>query len=153
MEAADEGPARQTLVQINVAVAASNPQRLYATLPTKTEGGYASGRGLGVYRSDDAGASWQKITDDPRPAMKIGGGDLSVPVVDPKDPDIVYVTSIVTCRSTDGGKTWISLRGAPGGDDYQNMWINPKNPQDPAAGKRSGCGRHRERWRKLGFLV
>src|SRR5580698_6641316 len=115
------------LVQINVAIAASNPQRLYATLATKTEGGYASGKGLGVYRSDDAGASWQKITDDPRPAMKIGGGDLSVPVVDPKDPDTIYVTSIVTVRSTDGGKTWISLRGAPGGDDYQNMWINPLN--------------------------
>ncbi len=117
------------LVQINVAIAASQPQRLYATLATKAEGGYASGKGLGVYRSDDGGASWQKITDDPRPAMKIGGGDLSVPVVDPKNPDVVYVTSIVTCRSTDGGKTWISLRGAPGGDDYQNMWINPKNPQ------------------------
>ncbi|MGB9031732.1 MAG: glycoside hydrolase [Acidobacteriaceae bacterium] len=117
------------LVQINVAIAASNPQRLYATLATKSEGGYASGRGLGVYRSDDAGASWQKITDDPRPAMKIGGGDLSIPVVDPKNPDTVYVTSIVTCRSTDGGRTWITLRGAPGGDDYQNMWVNPKNPQ------------------------
>ncbi|HEY1498360.1 MAG TPA: glycoside hydrolase [Acidobacteriaceae bacterium] len=119
------------LEQINVAVAASNPQRLYATLQFKSEGGesYASGRGLGVYRSDDAGESWVKITDDPRPAMKIGGGDLSVPVVDPKDPDVLYVTSIVTCKSSDGGKTWISLRGAPGGDDYQNMWINPKNPQ------------------------
>ena len=117
------------LVQINVAIAASNPQRLYATLQTKTGGGYASSKGLGVYRSDDGGASWQKITDDPRPAMKIGGGDLSIPVVDPKNPDTVYVTSIVTCRSTDGGKTWITLRGAPGGDDYQNMWVNPKNPQ------------------------
>lgn len=119
------------LVQINVAVAPSNPQRLYATLQFKAEGGgaYGSGRGLGVYRSDDAGATWQKITDDPRPAMKIGGGDLSIPVVDPQNPDVVYVTSIVTCRSTDGGKTWISLRGAPGGDDYQNMWINPRNPK------------------------
>jgi photosystem II stability/assembly factor-like uncharacterized protein len=116
------------LVQINVAIAASNPQRLYATLATKTEGGYASGKGLGVYRSDDSGGSWQKITEDPRPAMKIGGGDLSVPVVDPKDPDTVYVTSIVTVRSTDGGKTWISLRGAPGGDDYQNIWVNPRDP-------------------------
>jgi photosystem II stability/assembly factor-like uncharacterized protein len=119
------------LEQINVAIAASNPRRLYATLQFKAEdgGAYASGRGLGVYRSDDAGESWVKITDDPRPAMKIGGGDLSVPVVDPQDPDTVYVASIVTCRSTDGGKTWITLRGAPGGDDYQNMWINPKDPR------------------------
>jgi photosystem II stability/assembly factor-like uncharacterized protein len=117
------------LVQINVAIAASDPQRLYATLATTREGGYATGSGLGVYRSDDAGASWRKITDDPRPAMKIGGGDLPVPVVDPQNPDVVYSTSIVTCRSQDGGKTWISLRGAPGGDDYQNMWINPRNPK------------------------
>jgi hypothetical protein len=60
--------------------------------------------------------------------MKIGGGDLPVPAVDPKDPNTVYSASIVTVRSTDGGKTWISLRGAPGGDDYQNLWINPENP-------------------------
>jgi photosystem II stability/assembly factor-like uncharacterized protein len=117
------------LVQINVAVAASDPQRLYATISTKTGGGYASAKGLGVYRSDDAGMTWRKITDDPRPAMKIGGGDLPVPVVDPQNPDVVYSTSIVTCRSMDGGKTWISLRGAPGGDDYQNLWINPRNPR------------------------
>jgi photosystem II stability/assembly factor-like uncharacterized protein len=118
------------LVQINVAIAASNPQRLYATLATKEEGsGYATDKGLGVYRSDDGGESWRKITDDPRPAMKIGGGDLPVPRVDPQNPDIVYSTSIVTCRSEDGGKTWISLRGAPGGDDYQNMWINPRDPK------------------------
>jgi photosystem II stability/assembly factor-like uncharacterized protein len=59
--------------------------------------------------------------------MKIGGGDLPVPVVDPTNPDVVYSTSIVTCRSVDGGKTWITLRGAPGGDDYQNLWINPRD--------------------------
>jgi photosystem II stability/assembly factor-like uncharacterized protein len=117
------------LEQINVAVAASDPRRIYATLATKSAGGYTDPHGLYFYRSDDAGESWQKITDDPRPAMKIGGGDLSVPVVDPKNPDVVYVTSIVTCKSSDGGKTWITLRGAPGGDDYQNMWINPINPR------------------------
>ncbi len=117
------------LVQVNVAIAASDPERLYATVSTTVEGAYASGEGLGVYRSDDAGASWRKITDDPRPSMKIGGGDLPVPVVDPMNPDVVYSTSIVTCRSEDGGKTWISLRGAPGGDDYQNMWINPRDPK------------------------
>ncbi|MGA8111925.1 MAG: glycoside hydrolase [Acidobacteriaceae bacterium] len=117
------------IVQINVAVAPSHPDRLYATMQTKTGGGgYTAPRGLYVYRSDDAGESWVKITDDPRPEMKIGGGDLSIPVVDPKDPDTVYVTSIVTVHSTDGGRTWSDLRGAPGGDDYQNMWINPRNP-------------------------
>ncbi len=117
------------LVQINVAVSPADTQRLYATVSTKTEGAYASGKGLGVYRSDDGGAGWRKITDDPRPAMKIGGGDLPVPVVDPVNPDVVYSTSIVTCKSTDGGKTWTSLRGAPGGDDYQNLWINPREPR------------------------
>ncbi len=117
------------LVQINVTIAASDPQRLYATLSTKEEGGYATAKGLGVYRSDDAGASWRKIIDDPRPAMKIGGGDLPVPVADPQNPNVVYSTSIVTCRSTDGGKSWISLRGAPGGDDYQNLWVNPRDPR------------------------
>jgi photosystem II stability/assembly factor-like uncharacterized protein len=116
------------LVQINVAIAGSDPNRIYATLSTSQEAGYASGAGLGIYRSDDAGESWRKITDDPRPALKIGGGDLPEPGVDPKNPDLMYSASIVTMRSTDGGKSWSSLRGAPGGDDYQNIWINPDNP-------------------------
>jgi len=116
------------LVQIQVALSASDPNRLYATLSTAGEGAYGSGAGLGIYRSDDAGESWSKATDDPRPALKIGGGDLPVPRVDPKNPDVLYSASIVTERSTDGGKTWMSLRGAPGGDDYQNLWINPENP-------------------------
>ncbi len=116
------------LVQAHIAVSPSDPHRLYASIATAKQGGYASGAGLGIYRSDDSGASWYKVTDDPRPAMKIGGGDLSEPVVDPKNPDVVYVASIVTVRSLDGGHTWSSLRGAPGGDDYQNLWINPTNP-------------------------
>jgi photosystem II stability/assembly factor-like uncharacterized protein len=117
------------LVQINVAIAPSQPNRLYATLATTKPSEYASGKGLGFYRSDDGGESWAQITNDPRPAMKIGGGDLPVPKVDPKNADAVYSASIVTVRSTDGGKTWMSIRGAPGGDDYQNLWINPENPK------------------------
>ena len=116
------------LRQIQLAIAPSDSNRLYATLSTSQQGAYATGEGLGLYRSDDAGATWRKATDDPRPGMKIGGGDLPIPAVDPKDPDTVYVASIVTVRSTDGGLTWTSLRGAPGGDDYQNLWINPANP-------------------------
>jgi photosystem II stability/assembly factor-like uncharacterized protein len=116
------------IVQIYVAIAPSQPSRLYATLATTLESGYQSDQGLGVYRSDDAGEDWYRVTTDPRPAMRIGGGDLPVPAVDPQNPDVVYSTSIVTVRSRDGGKTWKSIRGAPGGDDYQNIWINPNNP-------------------------
>ena len=120
---------------------------------TTRRGDYASGAGLGFYRSDDAGETWYSATTDPRPAMRIGGGDLSIASVDPKNPDVVYSTSIVTVRSTDGGKTWMSIRGAPGGDDYQNIWINPNDPQNYSAGQRSGRDRHRERRRNLEFLV
>ena len=94
---------------------------LYATLGT------ASGT-LAVYRSDDAGENWTHITEDPRPSGRIGGGDLPIPRVDSKNADIVYSASTVTMRSTDGGKTWSGFRGAPGGDDYQNLWINPNDP-------------------------
>ena len=108
------------LSQIYVAIAPSDSKRLYATLAT-------AGGKLNVYRSDDAGESWAQITDDPRPSGRIGGGDLPIPRVDPTNPDLLYVASTVTMRSADGGKTWSGFRGAPGGDDYQNLWINPTN--------------------------
>ena len=109
------------LSQIYVAIAPSDPHRLYATVAI------ASG-GLAFYRSDDAGENWSKTTDDPRPSARIGGGDLAIPRVDSKNADVVYSASTVTMRSTDGGKTWSGFRGAPGGDDYQNLWVNPNDP-------------------------
>jgi photosystem II stability/assembly factor-like uncharacterized protein len=115
-------------VQLDVAIAPSRPSRLYVTLTTGAQGEYGSGKGNGLYRSEDAGATWTSVTTDERPLMKIGGGDLMVPVVDPRDPDVVYVASTVAMKSIDGGKTWTWLRGAPGGDDYQNLWINPTDP-------------------------
>jgi photosystem II stability/assembly factor-like uncharacterized protein len=119
----------QRLSQINIALAPSAPNRLYATVGTNEPGDYSSAAGLGVFRSDDAGESWTRITTDPRPALRIGGGDLPVVRVDPSNPDVVYSTGIVTMKSNDGGKTWQPLRGAPGGDDYQNLWISPNDPR------------------------
>jgi photosystem II stability/assembly factor-like uncharacterized protein len=107
------------VVQSHVAIADSNPKILMATVGTKD--------GVKIYRSEDAGASWAVITSDSRPAGRIGGGDLSVPRFDPKDPNVVYVASTVTWKSADGGKTWKGFRGAPGGDDYQNVWVNPND--------------------------
>ncbi|HEY6251199.1 MAG TPA: glycoside hydrolase [Candidatus Angelobacter sp.] len=109
------------IVQADITICQANPNRLYSSVATKTA--------VAIYRSDDGGQSWAQATTDTRPAGRIGGGDLSVPRVDPKNPDTVYVTSTVTWKSTDGGKTWTGFRGAPGGDDYQNMWINPNDPE------------------------
>jgi photosystem II stability/assembly factor-like uncharacterized protein len=117
----------KTIVQVNLTIAPSQSSRLYASV-AGARGETGMGSEVGIYRSDDGGENWQRITTDPRPAGRIGGGDLSMPRVDPKNPDIVYSTSTVTMKSTDGGKTWMSFRGAPGGDDYQNMWINPNDP-------------------------
>jgi photosystem II stability/assembly factor-like uncharacterized protein len=116
------------LSQINIAIAPSEPTRLYAAVATSEPGDYQSAVGLGVFRSDDGGESWRRITTDPRPALRIGGGDLTILRVDPTNADIVYSTGIVTVKSLDGGRTWQPLRGAPGGDDYQNLWINPSDP-------------------------
>ncbi len=115
-----KGLPEEGVVQANIAIAPSSPNRLYAAIATS--------RGTGIYRSDDAGESWSQATTDSRPAARIGGGDVPVPAVDPRNPDIVYSASVVTWKSTDGGKTWTGIRGAPGGDDYQKIWINPENP-------------------------
>ena len=105
--------------QINLAIAPSNPRRLYATV---------GAQGVGLYRSEDAGESWVQITTDARPVGRIGGGDLPVPIVNPKNADIVIMASTVSWKSVDGGRTWVPFKGAPGGEDYQGGWINPDDP-------------------------
>ena len=107
------------IVQANLAVAPSSPKSLFAAVGTEKE--------AALYRSDDAGENWFVATTDSRPGLAIGGGDLPVVRFDPKDANIVYSATVVCWKSTDGGKTWKGLRGAPGGDDYQNVWVNPNN--------------------------
>jgi len=113
--------------QVNLAIAASLPNRLFAMVATSAPSEYSSSNGLELYRSDDGGEHWHTITTDPRPKLRIGGGDNAVIKVDPQHPDVVYSASIVTLKSIDGGVTWQPLRGAPGGDDYQNLYINPED--------------------------
>src|SRR5438093_1491531 len=119
------------IVQANIAIAPSTPKTLFAAVRTKTI--------AKLYRSDDAGETWSGTTEDPRPGLGIGGGDLPVVRFDPKNPQIVYSASVVCWKSTDGGKTWGGWRGAPGGDDYQNVWINPNNPDIILLGSDQGA--------------
>jgi photosystem II stability/assembly factor-like uncharacterized protein len=107
------------IVQANLTVAPSSPKSLFAAVGTA--------KGSGLYRSDDGGENWFVATTDSRPGLAIGGGDLPVVRFDPKDANTVYSATVVCWKSTDGGKTWKGLRGAPGGDDYQNVWVNPNN--------------------------
>jgi photosystem II stability/assembly factor-like uncharacterized protein len=109
------------ILQVQLTISPTDSRRIYAAVATT----HAT---VGLYRSDDGGVNWiHAPVNDPRPEARIGGGDVPVPKVDPKDPDTVYVASVVTWKSTDAGKTWYGLRGAPGGDDYQNVFVNPNN--------------------------
>jgi photosystem II stability/assembly factor-like uncharacterized protein len=105
------------LGRIGIAVAPSTPERLYATVEARSRGG--------LYRSDNGGESWALANADPRVTSR--GSDFAEVKVDPKNPDIVYTASIVAWKSTDGGRTFTAWRGAPGGDDYHRLWINPNN--------------------------
>ncbi len=121
---ADDG-----LGPMSFGIAPSNPRRMYARVEARRNGGF--------YRSDDAGENWRRVGNE---ARVIGRGtDTSAVTVDPRNPDVVYVANTSTYRSTDAGATFIAIKGAPGGDDYQSIWINPTNPEIIALGVDQGA--------------
>ncbi len=115
--------------RIGVTVAPSLASRLYAVVEARD--------GEGIYRSDDAGESWVRVNSDPRVVAR--PSDAADIKVHPTRPDVVYVPTIVAWKSTDGGKSFTAFRGAPGGDDYQDLWINPGNPDVMAMSSDQGA--------------
>jgi photosystem II stability/assembly factor-like uncharacterized protein len=112
---------------IGIAVAPTNRNRIYAAVDAK-EGG--------AFRSDDAGTTWARISADKR--LWDRGWYFEKVTVDPKNADIVYVMNTSVYRSTDAAKTWTAIKGAPGGDDYHQLWINPDDPKRMIVGSDQG---------------
>jgi photosystem II stability/assembly factor-like uncharacterized protein len=110
--------AAEGIGRIGPTVSPSDPDRMYAWVNAK--------KGSGIYRSDDAGESWQQVNDEERIWGR--GDDFGCVRVDPRNKDVIYVANTSTYRSTDAGKNFTAIKGAPGGDDYHTIWINPENP-------------------------
>ncbi|MCE2956368.1 MAG: WD40/YVTN/BNR-like repeat-containing protein [Bacteroidota bacterium] len=109
----------QGLGRIGFGIAPSNSKIVFATVDARDGGG--------IYKSEDGGENWIRVSTDRR--LWGRGGDFAEIRVHPKNPDVVFVANTAAYRSTDGGKTWMSFKGAPGGDDYHRIWINPIQPE------------------------
>ncbi len=106
------------LGRIGIAVAPTDSNRVYLIVDAK-EGG--------LYRSDDAGKSWRRTDSEQRIWGR--GWYFCKIAVDPKNPDVVYVGNTSAYKSTDGGQSFTAFKGAPGGDDYHFIWIDPNDSQ------------------------
>ena len=135
----DEG---QTWTEIKIP---SFPGRVGVAIATNTNGkrmyiiGNNIENGSGLYRSDDGGDTWQHMAGrDTR--ISNGQGAYSCGVfVDSQNPDILYTVSTAMYRSTDGGVTFEAFKGAPGGEDYHKLWIDPTNGRRMVVGADQGA--------------
>jgi photosystem II stability/assembly factor-like uncharacterized protein len=102
-------------------------QRIYALIDTKD---------AGLYRSDDGGDSWTRVNNDPRLTGR--AWYFSSITIDPNDPDIVYVPNVAFYKLSGGGRELSIVRGAPGGDDYHQVWIDPADSRHMVLGTDQG---------------
>src|ERR1700733_343577 len=130
-------PADDFVGKIGIAVAPSNSNRLYAVvddlctaIARPMRGGGVNGANApkpsgGIYRSDDGGATWTLANQEQR--LWGRGWYFGQITVDPENPDRAYDINTATYMTLDGGKTWVPAKGAPGGDDYHQLGINPRD--------------------------
>jgi photosystem II stability/assembly factor-like uncharacterized protein len=90
----------------------------------------------GLYRSDDGGNTWVLQNTDKRLTSRAWYfGNITI---DPNNPDVFYVPNVALYRSEDGGKTISIVRGAPGGDDYHQLWVDPRDSSRMVLGTDQG---------------
>jgi photosystem II stability/assembly factor-like uncharacterized protein len=106
---------------------APDAHRVYALIEAKKSG---------LYRSDDGGTTWTLANADPRLTSR--AWYFNNITIDPQNPDVVYIPNVALYRSEDGGKTISVVRGAPGGDDYHQIWVDPRNDASMVLGTDQG---------------
>ncbi len=111
---------------------APDGKRVYALIEAKVD----SAKQSGLYRSDDGGDKWTLVNADPRLTSR--AWYFNRIAIDPQNPDVIYVPNVAFYRSEDRGKTISVVRGAPGGDDYHQLWIDPKNSASMVLGTDQG---------------
>jgi photosystem II stability/assembly factor-like uncharacterized protein len=100
--------------------------RIYASIDSKDAGG--------LYRSDDGGAHWVHVS----PLKAVANWYFSRLTVAPDNPDVIYTVGQSIRRCVNAGKTCDIIKGAPGGDDYHDVWINPLYPDHMITGSDQG---------------
>jgi photosystem II stability/assembly factor-like uncharacterized protein len=106
---------------------ATGGRRVYALIDAQ---------GGGLFRSDDSDQNWTRTSSDSRITSR--GWYFGWVTVDPKNSDLVFVPNVAVYRSTDGGGSFTVMKGAPGGDDYHILWIDPTEPRRMVLGSDQG---------------
>ncbi|MGC2299592.1 MAG: hypothetical protein WA476_12370 [Acidobacteriaceae bacterium] len=126
-----------------IAVSADG-HRVYATIDcqpnvgtSETPAGGVTACKAGLYRSDDGGDSWTLASSDARLTSR--AWYFNSIAVDPSNADVLYMPNVALYRSEDGGKTIQIVRGAPGGDDYHQVWVDPKDSNHLVLGVDQGA--------------
>lgn len=150
----EEGLPSGVLGRIGIAVYAKNPNILYACVENVNKPGMSvedllkeiregkSSRGMidgEVYRSDDAGETWMKVSPDKQSIGGAPGYYYGQIIIDPNDDQVVHVLSAASWGTRDGGKTWQRRPLRFGGDDHA-LWINPKDSNHMLLGYDHGMG-------------
>ena len=135
-----------SLGRIGIDTYRKNGNTVYVNVEGESQGGGRGGRGgggggatgtdaTGVYRSDDAGATWRKM-----------GGQNDRPMyfsqirVDPNDADRVYMGGVDLFLSTNAGGTFATNAASTIHDDIHAIWIDPANSNHVMIGGDGGIG-------------